>query len=112
MSIRKVNSSARYHKLNNSDEDFVDSQFQSLPTTFPTKAVALAIFLFILGTILLVIGCMLLTGYIDVMYADRTWPVVTLGVLLFIPGFYHVRIAFYAWRGYKGFSYNDIPDFN
>lgn len=31
---------------------------------------------------------------------------------MFIPGFYHVRIAYYAWKGYRGYSFEDIPDFD
>lgn len=31
---------------------------------------------------------------------------------MFIPGVYHVRIAFLAFRGYEGFSFEDIPEFN
>ncbi len=32
-----------------------------------------------------------------------------IGLLTFIPGFYHTRIAYYTWRGYKGFSWDQIP---
>jgi len=35
-----------------------------------------------------------------------------LGALAFIPGSYHVYIAFYAWREAPGYSFEDIPDFN
>lgn len=35
-----------------------------------------------------------------------------LGSLMFIPGFYHVRIAYYAWKGYRGYSFEDIPAFD
>lgn len=35
-----------------------------------------------------------------------------IGVLVFLPGFYHLRIAFYASKGYRGYSYDDIPDFD
>lgn len=44
-------------------------------------------------------------------YSDRTWPLLILGSLMFIPGVYHVRIAYYAFKGYQGFSYEDIPEF-
>ena len=44
--------------------------------------------------------------------SDRTWPVLTLGIITFLPGFYHLRIAYYAWRGYTGYSFDDIPDYN
>uniref|UniRef100_A0A8C2GJ10 Uncharacterized protein n=1 Tax=Cyprinus carpio TaxID=7962 RepID=A0A8C2GJ10_CYPCA len=30
----------------------------------------------------------------------------------FLPGFYHLRIAYYASKGYRGYSYDDIPDFD
>lgn len=33
-----------------------------------------------------------------------------LGSLTFLPGFYHTRIAYLAWRGVSGFSFKDIPD--
>ena len=45
-------------------------------------------------------------------YADRTWPVIVLGALTFIPGVYHVRIAWLAYRGAPGYSFEDIPDFD
>ncbi|KAI3472432.1 hypothetical protein Pfo_029553 [Paulownia fortunei] len=32
-----------------------------------------------------------------------------LGGILFIPGFYYTRIAYYAYKGYKGFSFSNIP---
>jgi len=33
-----------------------------------------------------------------------------IGSLVFIPGFYHLRIAYWAWKGDKNFSFADIPD--
>lgn len=32
-----------------------------------------------------------------------------LGTILFMPGFYYTRIAYYAYKGYKGFSFSNIP---
>lgn len=43
---------------------------------------------------------------------NRTIPVLIIGVLVFLPGFYHLRIAYYASKGYRGYSYDDIPDFD
>jgi len=37
------------------------------------------------------------------------WPLFIIGTLLFIPGFYHVRIAYYAWYKYDGFSFDEFP---
>jgi hypothetical protein len=31
------------------------------------------------------------------------------GSIAFIPGFYYTRAAYYAYRGYEGFSFDDIP---
>merc|ERR1712080_801268 len=102
----------RYHKINTNNDEYADAQFIIPNPTPPYRAITLAIVLFTFGVLLLVVGCMLVTGHIDVKYADRTYPVIILGLILFIPGFYHVRIAFYAWMRYKGYSYNDIPNFD
>lgn len=32
-----------------------------------------------------------------------------LGVVMFISGFYYTRIAYYAYIGYQGFSFANIP---
>lgn len=45
-------------------------------------------------------------------HRERTIPVLIIGILVFIPGFYHLRIAYYAYKGYRGYSYDDIPDFD
>ena len=51
--------------------------------------------------------------YVGVLqYSDRTWPVLILGVLMFIPGSYHVHLAYYAWKGYDGYNFEDIPEFD
>lgn len=103
---------AKYKKLSKKDKDgFLDIQFEKPPPKFPTKAIALAVTLFVIGSILLTIGALLLSGVIDAKYGDRTWPVLILGGIMFLPGFYHVRIAYYAYQGYAGYSYDDIPEF-
>uniref|UniRef100_A0A0L8GL10 Transmembrane protein 230 n=1 Tax=Octopus bimaculoides TaxID=37653 RepID=A0A0L8GL10_OCTBM len=51
-------------------------------------------------------------GFVDMQYSDRTWPLLILGALMFIPGSYHVMIAYYAYKGYEGYSFEDIPDFD
>uniref|UniRef100_A0AAZ1XWS8 Transmembrane protein 230 n=1 Tax=Oreochromis aureus TaxID=47969 RepID=A0AAZ1XWS8_OREAU len=53
-------------------------------------------------------------GYIDLQHSDSTVgaiPIIIIGILVFLPGFYHLRIAYYAAKGYRGYSYDDIPDF-
>jgi hypothetical protein len=43
------------------------------------------------------------------LYAAAT-PLLVLGSICFIPGFYHVRIAYLAWKGVQGYSLDAIPD--
>ncbi|KAM9456299.1 transmembrane protein 230a [Clarias gariepinus] len=105
------NNKVKYSRLAGSDEGYIDLQFKRSPPKVPYKAIALATFLFLAGTILIIIGSLLLTGYLHVENPDRTIPVLIIGVLIFLPGFYHLRIAYYASKGYRGYSYEDIPDF-
>nr|XP_057921152.1 transmembrane protein 230-like isoform X1 [Doryrhamphus excisus] len=86
-------------------------QFKKSPPKVPYKAIALAVFLFLVGTLLITFGGLLLAGTIVVEHPDRTIPVIIIGILVFLPGFYHLRIAYYAAKGYRGYSYDDIPDF-
>ncbi|XP_055355455.1 transmembrane protein 230-like [Paramacrobiotus metropolitanus] len=93
-------------------DDFTDNQFKSYfydSCAPPIASIWRAVILFVVGTVLTVVGSLLLAGYFDTKYADRTWPVLTLGLLCFIPGAYYTRIAYYAYKGYEGFSYQDIP---
>ncbi|XP_036383424.1 transmembrane protein 230b [Megalops cyprinoides] len=106
------NSRVKYSKLSASDDGYIDLQFKKSPPKVPYKAIALATVLFLIGSLLIVIGALLLAGYIEVTHADRTVPVLIIGILVFLPGFYHLRIAYYASKGYRGYSYDDIPDFD
>ncbi|XP_024154451.1 transmembrane protein 230 isoform X2 [Oryzias melastigma] len=105
------NNKAKYSRLAASDDGYIDLQFQRSPPKIPYNAIALAIFLFLIGSLLIIFGALLLTGTIKVENPDRTIPVIIIGVLVFLPGFYHLRIAYYAAKGYRGYSYDDIPDF-
>uniref|UniRef100_A0A8I5YK68 Transmembrane protein 230 n=1 Tax=Pongo abelii TaxID=9601 RepID=A0A8I5YK68_PONAB len=86
--------------------------FKKTPPKIPYKAIALATVLFLIGAFLIIIGSLLLSGYISKGGADRAIPVLIIGILVFLPGFYHLRIAYYASKGYRGYSYDDIPDFD
>lgn len=107
-----ASSSTRYHRLTRTDDGYVDLQFQKPIPRIPWKALLLAIGLFSLGSGLIIISALLMAGYFDAKYGDRTWPLLILGALMFIPGAYHVRIAYYAFKGYTGYSFDDIPDFD
>ncbi|XP_063067474.1 transmembrane protein 230a isoform X2 [Engraulis encrasicolus] len=106
------NNKVKYSRLADSDEGYIDLQFKKGPPKVPYKAIALATFLFLIGSLLIVIGGLLLSGYIQVSDPNRTIPVLIIGVLVFLPGFYHLRIAYYASKGYRGYSFDDIPDFD
>ncbi|KAM9322586.1 transmembrane protein 230a isoform 3-T3 [Pholidichthys leucotaenia] len=86
-------------------------EFKKSPPKVPYKAIVLAVFLFLVGSLLIMFGALLLSGTIEVEHPDRTIPVIIIGILVFLPGFYHLRIAYYAAKGYRGYSYDDIPDF-
>ncbi|XP_012670029.1 transmembrane protein 230a [Clupea harengus] len=102
----------KYSRLADNDDGYIDLQFKRGPPKVPYKAIALATFLFLIGSLLITIGGLLLSGYIQVSDPNRTIPVLIIGVLVFLPGFYHLRIAYYASKGYRGYSYDDIPDFD
>ena len=112
-------------------------KFKQKESHIPYKSIITAIILFVLGSIMIIIAALLYTGHINVQvsfkdqnnlkmhkrplqlffseqikYSDRMWPVFTIGMLMFIPGFYHVRIAYYAWRQYEGYSFDDLPEDN
>ncbi|CAN9504813.1 unnamed protein product [Ophioblennius macclurei] len=105
------NHKVKYSRLAADEDGYIDLQFKKSPPRVPYKAIALAVFLFVLGSLLIIFGSLLLSGTIKVEHPDRTIPVIIIGLLVFLPGFYHLRIAYYAAKGYRGYSYDDIPDF-
>ena len=53
----------------------------------PWKSIMYAVALFVMGTILLVCGCLIHVGKVDNdRYGDRLWPLIIFGLLMFIPG--------------------------
>jgi len=107
-------SKVRYQRISPSEEDVYTSlQFKKPEPRVPYKSIGTAIALFSVGAILIIVGSLLLTGYFfDRKYADRTWPVLTLGILTFLPGSYHLAIAVLAWFQYPGYSFEYIPSYS
>ncbi|KAJ3665335.1 hypothetical protein Zmor_000834 [Zophobas morio] len=103
-----------YTKLAPTDKDngFVDAQFVTPTQKVPWKAICLATLLLVVGTFLLIFGSLVVSGHIILNYSDRMWPMIILGLLMFIPGAYHVRIAYYAYKQVPGYSFDDIPEFD
>jgi hypothetical protein len=75
---------------------------------FPIKAVGLALFLFSVGSIALGLSIMLLRR--DPI-PDNAYPLLIIGTLTFLPGFYYVRIAVWSFFKYPGWKFEDIPDY-
>ena len=103
---------ARYTRLRNaasSESDYRDEQFYEPPPKPPIKSIVLAAFLFLIGSVLLTLGGLIAGGILGGTEESST-PILILGAITFLPGFYHVRIAYYAWKGYAGYSFADIPN--
>lgn len=74
----------------------------------PVKEISLALALLVVGTFGMIMGFFMMYNKIG---GDRGHGIffMILGALLFLPGFYYTRIAYYAYKGYKGFSFSNIP---
>jgi len=93
------------------EQQYSDLQFkEETQSKVPIHAIILAVILFLIGSIMITLGALMLTGRIQTQYSDRTWPLIFVGTLVFLPGFYHLRVAYWAWKGDKNFSFADIPD--
>lgn len=57
-------------------------------------------------------GFLIITGHIDSKYSDRMWPLIILGIIAFIPGSYHIRIAYLSFMKRPGYSFENIPEFD
>ncbi|KAK4258249.1 hypothetical protein QN277_007720 [Acacia crassicarpa] len=75
------------HAFSITDDDLMETSY-IIHNKPPIKEIALAISLLVFGTLGLFFAI--------------------LGMVLFIPGFYYTRIAYYAYKGYKGFSFSNI----
>ncbi|XP_045151523.1 transmembrane protein 230 isoform X3 [Echinops telfairi] len=58
-------SKVKYSRLASTDDGYIDLQFKKSPPKIPYKAIALATVLFLIGTFLIIIGSLLLAGYIS-----------------------------------------------
>lgn len=125
----------RYAKLPSPDDGHINSQKETSPakeslkpkrcpgvgrphvleksrTDIPFKAIACAFSQFLVGAFLIITGCLLLAGCISKVGANRAFPVLTVGILVFLPGFYYLIVAYRAYRGCPGCSFRDLPDFD
>ncbi|CAA6671123.1 unnamed protein product [Spirodela intermedia] len=96
------------HAFSIADEDFMMETSYVVQNRLPTKEIALAVAMLVFGTLSIVVGILMATNRVG---GDRAHGIsfAALGSVLFIPGFYYTRIAYYAYKGYKGFSFAYIP---
>lgn len=80
------------------------------PVKIPYKTIIYTTLQFLIGTTLIVIGCLLLTGYTGHVGTSRAIVVLIVGILVFVPGCYHLIIVYRACRGCQKYSYSDLPD--
>ncbi|XP_005175886.1 transmembrane protein 230 [Musca domestica] len=90
-------------------DGFVDEQFVKPERKFPWKTVLFIIFFFIAGATCLTCSILVSSGYISEKYADRAWPLLILGILMFIPGGYYGYILLCICLKRDGFTVEDIP---
>ncbi|XP_076908202.1 uncharacterized protein LOC143564956 [Bidens hawaiensis] len=98
------------HAFSISDEDIMmDSDSTYTPHNRPpVKEIALAVSLLIFGVLGIVSGIFMSVNRVGGDTGHGLFFAI-LGGVLFIPGFYYTRIAYYAYKGYKGFSFSNIP---
>ncbi|KAL0428332.1 UNVERIFIED_CONTAM: Transmembrane protein [Sesamum latifolium] len=96
------------HAFSISDEDMMMETSYSVKNKPPIKEISLAVALFVFGALGIVAGIAMAVNKVG---GDRAHGLffAILGGVLFIPGFYYTRIAYYAYQGYKGFSFSNIP---
>lgn len=96
------------HAFSISDEDIMMDAPYTVNNHPPIKEIALAVALLVFGTLGIVLGIIMTVNKVG---GDRAHGLffAILGGILFLPGFYYTRIAYYAYKGYKGFSFANIP---
>ncbi|CDP03005.1 unnamed protein product [Coffea canephora] len=96
------------HAFSISDEDIMMDTPYTVNNRPPIKEIALAVALLVFGTLGIVLGVIMAVNKVG---GDRAHGLffAILGGILFLPGFYYTRIAYYAYKGYKGFSFSNIP---
>ncbi|KAG2638136.1 hypothetical protein PVAP13_2NG573500 [Panicum virgatum] len=101
----------QYSSLPTEDRD--NLRFTYTPKShrkIPWKSIALALFLLLIGILLLSLSYFIFTSHVE---GDdsQAYGLLFLGVLAFLPGYYVTRVAYYSWRGAPGYTFASIPDY-
>ncbi|KAG2699554.1 hypothetical protein I3843_07G196000 [Carya illinoinensis] len=96
------------HAFSITDDDIMMETSYTVNNRPPIKEIALAVSLLVFGAVGIIVGLIMAFNHVG---GDRAHGLffAILGSILFIPGFYYTRIAYYAYKGYKGFSFSNIP---
>jgi hypothetical protein len=78
----------------------------------PWGALLLALLLLSIGVVSLTMFTMISVGVLDERWAENAQPLLIVGLLGFLPGAYETRIAYAAWRGWPGYSFEQIPRYD
>mmetsp|Transcript_19976 Transcript_19976/g.63573 ORF Transcript_19976/g.63573 Transcript_19976/m.63573 type:complete len:118 (-) Transcript_19976:1407-1760(-) len=84
---------------------------ESIRNKIPFKSILLALGLLAAGIGMITLGSMMVHGHFGGNEKGSGSGFICLGILVFLPGWYESRIAYYTWRGVRGYSYNQIPDY-
>ncbi|XP_070275303.1 transmembrane protein 230-like isoform X2 [Myotis yumanensis] len=103
-------SKVKYSMLSSTDDGHMDLKCQESPAKIPYKAIACFALQFLIGAVLLITGWLLLAGYLSEAGPNRAVAILIVGILVLLPGSYHLLIACKAHRGCPGYSYQDLPD--
>ncbi|KAF7396171.1 hypothetical protein HZH66_007033 [Vespula vulgaris] len=93
-------------------DDYADSQFMNPPAKIPWKPISLAVILITEGFILFIMASLIVCGYIDAKYSDQIWLLIFIGIVKFIPGIYHTRLAILAYKKVPGYFFEDMTEFD
>mmetsp|Transcript_31420 Transcript_31420/g.69981 ORF Transcript_31420/g.69981 Transcript_31420/m.69981 type:complete len:124 (-) Transcript_31420:364-735(-) len=103
-----VSSSTSSKKTDLSQYKLDDLRFEQLRTEVPVGSIVLAIFLMVFGICSFIVAWLHATQQLlGKQQAEIGFTII--GFMTFIPGWYHCRIAYYTWRGYRGYSFDRIP---
>ncbi|CAN6200893.1 unnamed protein product [Urochloa humidicola] len=96
------------HAFSITDDDDLVGGAVGGPRGPPVKEIAFAAALLAFGVLGVVAGSFMAAHQVGGDSAHGIFFAI-LGMVMFIPGFYYTRIAYYAYKGYKGFSFSNIP---
>ncbi|CAF0722829.1 unnamed protein product [Adineta ricciae] len=78
---KKNDESSSYYRLQE-EKQYSDLQFKEPSVKVPVYAISLAAGLFLVGTVMITLGALMLTGRIETQYSDRTWPLILIGSII------------------------------